>query len=68
MDTAMINFIKTHGRENDRSYTYIRFLNKIVSDYRLTAIKSRGLVRQICHQNANQIEKSLQWALRESAK
>lgn len=68
MDTSMIRYIKTHGRDNDKSYQYIRFLNKMVSDYRLTAIKSHGLVRQICHQNANQIEKSLQWALRESAK
>jgi hypothetical protein len=68
MDTIAINHIKKYGRDNDRSFQYIRFLNKTISEYRLTALKSHGLVRQICHQNANQIEKSLQWALREYGK
>jgi hypothetical protein len=61
MDSAIFRYIEDNF--DTRSRKYERATNRLISEYRLTAMKSHGFIRQFCNQKANELEKKLNRAL-----
>lgn len=60
MDSAAFRYIEENY--DVRSRKYERAINRMISEYRLMALKNRGFIRQWCNQRANELEKKLHFA------
>lgn len=62
---AYLQKIKSSGnKKHYRVRNAIKFINTLISEYRLTAMKSYGYIRTFCNSEANYLEKRLEEALK----
>lgn len=57
-NSYIVQYKKLNGKEKK---VFENKLLRLISEYRLTAIKSRGFVAYYCHQEANSIERAMRY-------